>query len=279
MTSIIALQPQLIHLCININVMKIIQWLTAFIAILALIASAGGLLFSELYRDNATIKTAWLGNDLVTLLIIPFLLLAAYRYQRKQDYVALLILLGLLLYMFYNYAFYLFGARFNAFFLVYAALFTLCLYALVLGLLEVSKAGAINVSIKHGKIIAAFLILIALPLAIVEVSQCVRFIAFGKEPQIPSLVFALDLSLVIPNCILAAILLWMKRAWGITLSAMMLVKAFTYGMVLIVGTLLIGHNKLAPLDPLLPFYIFVATGGCFFGWLLFLDLRHAIKRL
>lgn len=254
--------------------MKTVQWLTVLIAILAFIASAGGLFIPGLYRDSDLIKTAWFGNDIVTLLIIPFLLISVYYYRRKGKYQAQLIWLGLLLYIFYNYAFYLFGARFNAFFLIYAALFSISLYALLLGLLDVNVSDDFLNDIRHRKIISIFLMLIALPLLILEVSQCVNFIISGREPQIPSLIFALDISLVIPNSILAAILLWKKRKWGITLSAMMLVKAFTYGMVLIVGTFLIGKTGIGPWDPLLPFYAFVATGGCIFCWLLFRELKR-----
>lgn len=41
--------------------------LSTIIILLAVIASAGGLFMEILYRDNAYVKTAWCGNDIVTL--------------------------------------------------------------------------------------------------------------------------------------------------------------------------------------------------------------------
>ena len=75
---------------------------------------------------------------------------------------------------------------------------------------------------------------------------------------------ALDLTLVIPNTILAALLLARKRKWGIILTAMMLVKSFTYGLVLVGGTIFIAITGGGPWDPLLAFYIFVSVGGVAF---------------
>ncbi len=43
--------------------------LSIIIAILATIASAGGLLLNGLYRDNAFVTTTWLGNDAITLFL------------------------------------------------------------------------------------------------------------------------------------------------------------------------------------------------------------------
>lgn len=64
-----------------------------------------------------------------------------------------------------------------------------------------------------------------------------------------------------PNTILAAWLLASKRRWGLILSAMMLVKSFAYGLVLVTGTTFIAISGLGPLDPLLPYYISVSAGG------------------
>lgn len=79
---------------------------------------------------------------------------------------------------------------------------------------------------------------------------------------------ALDLTLVIPNTIVAAVLLARQRPWGLILTAMMLVKSFTYGLVLVTGTTFIGLSGVGPWDPLLLFYVFVSAGGFVFLWVL-----------
>lgn len=183
------------------------RWLTVIIAILAGVASVGGLTVPGLYRDAELFKCAWLANDAVTAILAPALLLV--HVDTSGEVCARLLWLGILLYMFYNYAFYLFGAVFNWFFLIYVTLFTLSLYALLLALLITGSGGNIPKISKTSRRrwIAAFLLLVALPLATVEVGQYLRFILFGEEPQIPTLILALDLTLVIPNTILAAVML------------------------------------------------------------------------
>lgn len=72
-----------------------------------------------------------------------------------------------------NNAFYLFCAAFNWFFPIYSALFTLSLYAILCGLLEITGAPVSKwlLSPPNRRLIATFLMLVAVPLAIVELLQ------------------------------------------------------------------------------------------------------------
>ena len=59
--------------------------LSILIAVLATIASAGGLLLDNLYRDNVFVTTTWLGNDAITLfLAVPILVVAMILSNRKD---------------------------------------------------------------------------------------------------------------------------------------------------------------------------------------------------
>lgn len=177
--------------------------------------------------------------------------------------------------MLYNYAFYLFGAEFNEFFLIYAALFSLSLYSLIIGLLSIDLNDIQqNPPFRRNKIFTSiFLVFLALPLLIVEVSACLTFIASGTQPQVPTLIFALDLSIVVPTTILASILVWRRHPWGDVLAMMVLIKAFCYGAVLVTGTLLITAADLAPSDKLWPFYLSLVVGGLVFAIILYRDLK------
>ncbi len=56
---------------------KTARLLSFFIAALAAIEAAGGLLLPGLYRDNLFVSSDWKGNDLVTLVIaVPILVVA-----------------------------------------------------------------------------------------------------------------------------------------------------------------------------------------------------------
>lgn len=67
------------------------------------------------------------------------MLVAALVLARRGSGRAQLVWLGMLAYTLYNYAFYLFGAAFNSLFLVYAALFTLSVFALLFGLVALDN--------------------------------------------------------------------------------------------------------------------------------------------
>lgn len=242
---------------------KITRLLSIIIAVLAFMASLGGLLFENLYRDSTFIKKAWYGNDWVTLVVVVPALLTSIEWSARGSSRAHLIWMGLLWYMLYNYAFYLFGAQFNAFFLLYVSLFSLSIYALFIGLSDLNlSAFAAGFSEKTPvKWISAVLLLVALPLAVVELGACFRFIALGILPEAPGLIYALDLSLVVPNMVLAAVLLWRRLPWGYVLGAIMLVKGTFYGAVLIVSSLLIQYSPITQKDPFWPFYLFVMVAS------------------
>ncbi len=256
--------------------LKLSYQLSVIIAILSVLASAGGLFLKGLYRDSDFIRTAWLGNDLVTLAVaVPILVIALLLSKRGSER-AQLVWMGLLGYMFYNYAFYLFGAAFNGFFLIYVALFALSIYALAFGLFQLDVNG---VSKKFSertpvKWISIYLLFISLPLGVIEGSQCINFLFTGKIPEPPALIFALDLSIVVPNTALAAVLLWRRKPWGYVLGSMMLVKAFIYGVVLCLSTALIAGFRVAGnWDPLMPFYGLVAVGGLVGSLILLSNLK------
>jgi hypothetical protein len=110
--------------------------LSALIAILAAVASAVGLLAGGVYRDNAFVAAGWHGNDLVTLVAVVPALAASLILSGRGSHRARLVGLGLLAYMLYNYAFYLFGAAFNRLFLLYVLLVTLSGLAIGLALVH-----------------------------------------------------------------------------------------------------------------------------------------------
>jgi hypothetical protein len=231
---------------------------------LATIAAVGGLTISKLYNDAELIRRIWKGNDIVTLALVVPLFIITMLLSKRGSIHARLVWMGLLGYTLYNYAFYLFGAAFNKFFLLYVAIFALSVYALIIGLSSINmralKTGLTKT--KAYKWISVYLLFIALPLGLFEVNQCINYVITGNSPTAPPLIFALDLSIIVPNSALAAILLWKGSVWGYVLGTIMLVKAFTYGLVLSITTALVAGFRLSGnWDPLMPFYVFVTVGG------------------
>jgi len=215
--------------------------LSAIIAILTIVASAGGLFLDNLYRDNLLVTAGWFGNDLVTLIIAVPMLVAALILSMRGSSRAKLIWLGMLDYTLYNFAFYLFGTAFNSFFLIYVTLFTLSIFALIFALtaVDVNGIGQKFRASAPVKCIAGYMVFVAAGLSVVYVTQSLGFITTRQLPQIvtltghpTSVVFALDLSLVVPFFVLGAIWLWQRRPWGYVLATIVNVKGAVYMLAL-----------------------------------------------
>jgi hypothetical protein len=215
--------------------------LSAIIAILTVVATAGGLFVDDLYRDNAFATAAWQGTDLVTLAVAVAILIGALIFAQRGSFRAQLVWLGMLDYTLYNYAYYLFGAAFNRFFLIYVALFTLSIFALIFGLANVDVQGIRQRFRERTPVrwIAGYMLFVAVGIGGLWIAQSLSFVVSGQVPQFiidvahpTSVVFALDLSLVVPFLILGAIWLWKRRPWGYVLAAMLNVKGAVYMLAL-----------------------------------------------
>ncbi len=259
--------------------------LSALIAVLAAAASFGGLFFPGLYRDNALITCAWRGNDFITLAAaVPGLMVSMLLTVRGSKR-AHLIWAGMLGYMVYNYIFYLYGAAFNVFFLPYVLLFTLSIYALIL---TVAK---LDVPAVHRQLsprtpvrfIGGFMVFFAALLGAMWVAMSLSFVFTGIVPQ-PILqtghptgvVFATDLSLLVPAMALGGVLLWKRRPIGYILAAIVLIKACTYGLVMISMSVFTYHG-LGTVDPFIPLWAFLSAGCIAACGLLFWNMKEKAK--
>lgn len=251
--------------------------LSIFIAILAAVASAGGLFLGNLYRDPPFFKLAFQGNDVVTLFVAVPILVTGMIFTKRGSERAHLVWAAMLGYMLYNYAFYLFGAAFNRFFHIYVALFTLSMYALIYVLSGVNAEGLRHRFDERTPVgwIGGYMMFIAGFLGIFELTKSLGSILKGEVPKDPVLVFALDLSLIVPAMGLGAVWLWRRRSWGYVLAAMMTLKGASYGLALLaMAAFVAGFSVSGPWDPLTPFYAFVAIGGIICSWLLLRNLRE-----
>jgi hypothetical protein len=215
--------------------------LSTVIAVLTIAASAGGLFIDDLYRDNPFATAAWRGTDLVTLVVAAPLLVGSLILARRGSVRAQLIWLGMLDYMLYNYAYYLFGTAFNGFFLIYVALLTLSMLALIFALARVDVQAVTRFFRARTPVrwIAGYLVFVAAGIGGLWIAQSLSFVVTGEVPEFitkvahpTSIVFALDLSLVVPFLILGAVWLGGRRGGGYVLAAIMSVKGTVYMLAL-----------------------------------------------
>ena len=180
------------------------------------------------------------GYDLVTLvLIVPALMLSQLSASRGSDR-GQLIWVGMLAYLSYNYAYYLFGVPFSDLFLLHAAVFSSSLLAL----------GGI------------------------WVYASIRFITTGELPVGSALVesdavvqlgLALDLTVLVPAYALAAVLLWLRAAAGYVLATVLLIAGTLHQVSYMVALLFQSTAGVPeavafdPFEPVIAAFYLVAT--------------------
>jgi hypothetical protein len=248
--------------------------LSMIIAGLSAAAAAAGL-FTSLYRDNLWVSSQLRGNDVITLFIATPMLLAGMHYARRGSLRGLLVWLGGLWYMFYNFMFYLFGAAFNELFLVYTALFALSTLALIFTLTKIDVDLIAEQFNKRTPVrwVSGYMLFWAIFLGGLWVVQSVAFILTGQLPQSiidsggqTNVVFAIDLAIMIPALILGAVWLWKRQPWGYVLAVIMNIKGATYASALIMMSIFSLQNNVPGATDLLPLWIFftlaslIATG-------------------
>lgn len=264
--------------------MRAAKILSIIIAVLAALASAGGLTVPDLYRDNTWITSAWRGTDLVTLLVAVPLLVGGLALGSRGSRRAQLVWLGMLAYLVYGYAYYLFGAAFNRFFLIYVAIFALASLALVFAVVHLD-VWAISGSFRRRtpvRVIAGYMLLIAVGLGGAWTAASFAFVVNGNVPapivasgHPTGIVFALDLSLLVPGFALGGVWLWKRQPRGYVLGAIMTIKGATYTLALASASVVAARAGVAGAAAEIPLWLGLTAAGLVACGLLLGNIQRA----
>ena len=206
---------------------------------LAFAAAIAGLLIDDVYTGAESTAAMFRGYDLVTLTVVaPALAVAALNLHRRSRTPALAVT-GLAAYLVYTYAYYLFGTGFNDLFLVHIAVFGTALVTVVLGFRTVSaiEAPALLLARPRARLTAALLGLLTLALGGMWVWAGVDNALTGAVPAGSRLVetdtvvrlgIALDLGVLVPFYLVAAVLLWRGAVWGFLLGSVALLSGLLH---------------------------------------------------
>jgi len=188
----------------------------------------------------------------------------------------LLVWLGTLLYLLYNYIFYLYGAAFNEFFLLYVALTLISAFSLISALIRI-KAEDIAARFKPGgyKWVAGYMVIFGSLLGMLWIGISAAYL-FTHEVPAPiqqtghptGVVFATDLIILVPLLWLSGILLWKAKAWGKVLAPIVLVKATTYGLALICMSVF-AYLSTGSYDPFIGLWIVLTVGCVISAWVIY----------
>jgi hypothetical protein len=186
--------------------------------------------------DTVSMAAQQQGNDLITLSVgLPLLAISTW-FSFRGSLRGRLLLTGTLGFFLYTYMSMAMLTAYNALFLVYVALFTLSLYAFIMSMLSFdlrSLPDRFGDSLpRHW--ISALLFLIGGFLVLAWLGRIMPPLLNGSTPGLENtttlVIQAMDLSLVAPLAILAAILLLQNNPWGYLLSSIALLKGITMGL-------------------------------------------------
>jgi hypothetical protein len=235
------------------------------VAALLAVNSIVGLTYGPhgLYRpDRGTLPT-FIGQDAITLLVGLPLLIASMWLTRRGSLRGLLVWLGALVYVAYSYAYYLISPEFNILYLGYILIVSMSGYCLLYLLLGID-AQAVRSQFSRGtpvRLVGGFLALMALLMTFKWVSSIVLALGTQTPPAAKDLgVWPMDLVVAFPAMFWGGIWLWRRHPLGYVVGALLLIKAASVGLTLVVLTWLVTLWGEPP-DPMVPVYAAIGLGG------------------
>jgi len=188
------------------------------------------------YWDTVSMAAQMKANDLVTIVLAIPALAASFVLALRGSLRARIVLAGTVGFFLYTYMSMCFGAQFNPFFPAYVALFGMSLYAMVLVLASFDlPALPDRFSARLPRRgIAALLFFVAAFLALAWSGRIAAAYAPGAVPLLENatsmFIQAMDLSIIVPLCVVAGVLLLRRRPWGYLLASVGLIKFTTLGV-------------------------------------------------
>jgi hypothetical protein len=215
--------------------------LTDATATLLVGSSIAGLLYGPRgwwYDANPATLAAFLGQDVMTLLVGAPLLVGSALLARRGSLRALLCWMGAFFYIAYSYYFYVVGAQFNALFPLYIAIVSMGMYGAlsVFSALDLPRLPAHFVRPPLA-VISAFFVVTALSFAGLWLSVIDRHLLAGTEiDPVSRVVIAIDGVVLLPLLFYGGRALARREPIGYALAALLLVKATATFLTLIVNT-------------------------------------------
>jgi hypothetical protein len=212
----------------QLRIARLLSWIVGIVAGLAALASVT---IRSLYPDEtAWAREAFRGGDLVTLVVAVPTLIAALLFMRRGSVRAQAVWIGVLFYTFYIYAYAAFGATFNDAFLLHIVAFSLSMFALACALpaIDLDALAESFAANRWAKAVGVFLVIVGIGQGGLWLYIVTRNAITGEVlPDLPvngqHLVFALDLSLLVPMLIVSGVLLARRRPSGYLLGTAMAV--------------------------------------------------------
>ncbi len=276
----------------NLRFARLLLWLSAIMAMVALVTSLGGMLGMAYRADSSNLAAQAMGQDGVNVFIAYPLLLVLMVLALRGSVRAYLMWLGILIYSAYSYLIYATSLHFSGWFLAHVLILGFSVWLLVAGIAAIDFA-RFRSSVRDGissALPGRLLVIAGAVFAVVWLSEIIPSAFAGEQlesAQTAGLrtnpVYVADLGFLLPALITAGILLLRKRIVGYVLAAPMLVYGVVFGLA-VIGKFVSLAVQGEPADAIV--VVLMTIVALVFGAVLFVYLRgvrrdvplHAILR-
>jgi hypothetical protein len=250
------------------NQLKILTILTLLLAVSLTIVSFFGAFVPDTYeRDWASMAAQGKGQDMVDLFFVVPLLLLSFIFVQRNSKVAYLIYSGTVFYILYSFFIYCFGVHFNKLFLLYCLTLGLSLYAFILIMCLLNR---MEVHLWFGekiptRLIGIYLLIIAGMFYLLWLKDIIPAIVNNSIPKpvsdnnlLVNPVHVLDIAIVLPGLIIAAVLLIKKHRLGYILAPIFLVFIIILTIALIGMVIMLKLSNVSENISIVGIFIFLA---------------------
>lgn len=202
------------------------------LAVVAVITSAASFVFWGVFHRDMPVGIGNMRGTALTMLVIAApILVGSMVLAARGSLRAQFVWLGCLGYIAYNAVLFCFGAHFNSFFLLFAALLALSFWALLTLLREVDLALVSRACARvPARVVAVYMLLTLILFGAVWLRDIVPATIDNTTPatfkgtgltQNP--IYVLDFAFTFPLLGVGAFWLWRRRAWGYVLGGTMVI--------------------------------------------------------
>jgi hypothetical protein len=207
----------------------------------AIMAAVAGLAVPTLYTPStpAELLPGAVSQDIMTLAVAVMALALLPRLRRGASR-GWAVWLGLMGYLVYSYALYAFEKTMNPVYLLYVAVLSLALWAILTAFanrVPMALGPADPAHPPPRRAVAVFLLAMVGMFTLLWLSILIPA-SVAREPQPGTAIFVQDLAFVLPFLVVTARLLWLGRPLGDLLAIPVLVKMATLGLSVLLGTLI-----------------------------------------
>jgi hypothetical protein len=242
------------------------------VALLVLIATVAGLLYSTALYPTEEMRLLKLPTDLFSLVVGLPLLLGSMWLARRGKLLGLLCWPGVLLYVLYIYLSYAIGVPFSVLFPVYTLLLPMSAYTLI-GLVASIDAAAVRQRLAAAvpeRVAGGILIVFAILFSLINLANVTAAL---NRPTVYYLldypVWIADFAVVAPAWLIGGVLLWQRKAFGYVAGAALLLLGCMMFVGVVFALALPALYAASPVDVTSIVFILVASLFCFVPLALF----------